>query len=600
MAKIAALIVPAARADELRALSRQVGDAMRLYFRHELESNLYVGRRAACALLRVAPDPLNPRKQPVTTPTSACVACGYYWSSRREPTTGSATELARDLDGDTGVAALAHGDGVYAFARWDKQREELCAGVDKLGMRPLFWAALPHGGYAVASELKIVVSLQERLDPEWSAWEEFLACGNVFGAHTFFQGIQRVGPAEAIAFRHDGHRSQIIERFLENIELQDRPAEEFVEQQGAAFDAAMARLSRLHARRERTILTLSGGHDSRRILAGLLKQEIHPEVYTVPEVLANGRDYESGIVRELCHLTGLTGHYVYPTTSAGRSSVRPLRNLAIDFESGGHNYSTILAMALDRPDCVNYDGLAGDVELSGLFMIPEYFGAEGDAVFAARWPNPPRKWLQLPDTGDPPLHERLRAELARWSGHRNRFSYYYLMGRTRRMVSLAPLLLEANVFESLCPYVDREVMRSAFGYPPAKLVGGHMQPRLTRTMNLMLGDARTAYGITSRAHKVSGVERRRERNALVRQAGLLPRVTRGWTITTGQKRRFQLIGALSLLVPEQQALWEFGKAATLTHLAQFEQASRSPSDYARAVRALSDAFGRHVDWCSPL
>ncbi|HEX5352508.1 MAG TPA: hypothetical protein VFW60_00350 [Rhodanobacteraceae bacterium] len=531
---------------------------------------------------------------------SACVACGYYLSSSSRHGVDSATRLAADLAGDEGMAALARGDGVYAFAQWDKQREQLCVGVDKLGMRPLYWSALPGGGYAVASELKVLVSLQDRLEPDWCAWEEFLACGNVFGAHTFFHGIQRVGAAEAITFSHDGHTSRIVERFLESIEVRDRPVEEFVEEQGAAFDAAMARLASLHDKPGKTILTLSGGHDSRRILAGLLKRDIRPEVYTVPEVLADGSEYESDIVRELCHLTGLTGHHVYPATSVDRMSVRGLRDLAVDFESSGHNYSTILALALDCADCVNYDGLAGDIELSGLFMKPGYFQAGGDEAFVANWPHPPHGWMQLPGANCRPLHDRLRAEFDRWTGHPNRFAYFYLMGRTRRMVSLAPLSLQANVFESLYPYLDRDVMRSAFGFPPARFVGGYMQPRLIRALNSALGEARSADALNSRAHKVSGVERRRERHALVRQAGRLPVTSRAWSGSASQKRRFQMIGALPFLVSGRQAFWEFGRAATLVQLAHFERVSRSSTDYRDAVMDLQDAFGRHGDWCRPL
>jgi asparagine synthetase B (glutamine-hydrolysing) len=585
MAKIAALIVPARRVDALESLCKTARELLCLYSGHLVEMDTYRGQRAACTLLRVKPDPLNRQTQPVLAATSACVACGYYLSTTKMCESDSATRLATDLASEDGVAALARGDGVYAFARWDKDREQLCAGVDKLGMRPLYWAALPEGGYAVASELKVLVRLQDALEINWAAWEEFLAFGNVFGAHTFFRGIQRIS-------------SQTVERFLENIDVRERPLEEFVEQQTAAFDTAMARLASLHGERENAMLTLSGGYDSRRILGGLLNRGIRPEVYTVPEVLSDGGEYESAIVRELCQLTGLDGYSVYPRNSDDRTSVREIRDLAIDFEAGSHNYSTILAMALDCQDRVNYDGLAGDIALSGLFMVPAYFQTGGDEAFIANWPNSARQWLRLPATGDQPLHERLRNELDRWEGHPNRFAYFYLMGRTRRQVSLAPLLLQANVFESLCPYLDREVMRSAFGFPPAHMVGAHMQPRLIKALNPLLGDARTAYTIQTKLHKVSGVEQRSERSALLRKVAGLSPIGQEWSVASKQRWRFRLAGALPLADDRQR--WEFDKATTLARLAHFGRVTRSPTDYGDATMDLKAAYGNHRDWCQPL
>lgn len=600
VAKIAALIVPSSRVDELQGLGDRVAGSLALYFRHRVEIGRYVGQRTACVLLHITPDPLNPNTQPVIFSGSACVACGYYWPSSPFGEGDSATRIAAELADAEGMAKLALGDGVYAFARWDAEREQLCAGVDKLGMRPLFWTALPCGGYAVASELKVLVPLRDAPEPNWSAWEEFLAFGNVFGSHTLFTGIERLGPAEVITFRGDGHASRVVEHFLENIRVHDRPIGDFVEEQSAVFRSAIKRLSSLSRNPASTILTLSGGHDSRRILAELTHSGVRPTVYTVPEVLTDGSEYESGIVRDLCRFTHLTGYTVYPRSSADRMSVRWLRDLAIDFESAGHNYSAVLAFALDQPDAVNYDGLAGDIALSGLFMAPEYFQPGGKERFIATWPSAQRGWIQLPASSDAPLNERLRAELERWRGHPNQFGYFYLMGRTRRMVSLAPLLLQANVFESLCPYLDREVMRSAFSFPPSRLVGGHMQPRLIQALDSGLGYLPSANALNSHSHKVNGIEQRRERQALIHQAGHTPIVSRAYSTSTRQRWRFQWISAISPLFSERQSRWEFEKATALLQLAHFESVSRDSIDYHNASMDLRRANGRHPDWCRPM
>lgn len=606
MAKIAALILPSAQAGKLESLCNTMRDALCLYSAHQLQMNTYRGERAVCALLRVKPDPLNPEDQPVWAAESACVACGYYFSAAAEPITDSAGRLSVDLASEGGVAALARGDGVYAFVFWDQGREHLVAGVDKLGMRPLYWAALPGGGYAVASELKVLVALAGQIDVNWAAWEEHLAFGYVFGNHTFFSGMYRFGAAQAITFRHDGQSSRIVERFLENIEIEERPVETFLEEQGAVFDAAMTRLKSLYNAPERTMLTLSGGYDSRRILGWLLNHDIRPEAYTIPEVLSDGSEFESAIVRELCQVAGISGHSVYPTDAADRAHLRVLRDLMVDFESDEHVFSVILAMGLDCHDKVNFDGLAAGSQLSGSFMSPAYFEPGGDEKFVANWRRPPQ-WLSLPHLDMPPLHERVRAELDRWGDHPNRFSYFYLLGRTRREVSLGPLGVQANVFESLCPYLDRDMMRSAFSFPPERKVDAHLQMPMIAALHPALGRVQTAYmqngtqktgGVrhSVKSQPMKGVEQYGERRTLLRNMARLPTMNAGWSMSTTQKWRFQLASLLAPFLPDEQLFWEFEKAIKLAQLVHFEQTSQTPADYSQAVSALNAAFGSRANW----
>lgn len=600
MAKIAALILPSSRAPELESLCSAMQEMLCLHPPQRTQTAIYHGKRAACALLRVTPDPLNPTTQPTQSPASALVACGYYFSSVPIPDTDSASRLAMDLATCAGPAALARGDGVYGYARWDKQRECLVAGVDKVGMRPLFWTALPGGGYAIASEPKALIPLQNELDIDWSAWEERLTFGNVFGNHTFLRNIQRFGPAQAITFRRDGYTSRTVERFLENIEIRDRPLAEFLEEQGARFDAAMARLATLYDAAGNTMLTLSGGYDSRRVLGWLLNQNIRPTVYTVPEVLSDGREYESAIVRDLCRIGGLDGYSVFPVNSNDRTQLRVSGDLMADFGSHEHAFSATLVMGLGYSDRVNFDGLAAGSQLSGSFMTPAYFEPDGDAAFVNKWPKPARQWLHFPHSGSAPLRERIRTALDQWQGHPNRFAYFYLMGRTRRMTSLHSLAIQANAFESLCPYLDRDMMRSALSFPPERKVDAHLQMPLIRTLSRALGGVRTADQVGGDSCPINGMEQRSERRALLKSVARLGTTGQKWSVSNAQRWRFRLASFPSIFKSNRRLHWNFTTAVGPAQLAFFEEISRTPADYSRAVADLKSRYKHHTEWCRPL
>ena len=579
---------------------------------HQVESATYHGQHAVCVLLRQGPDTLNPAAQPHESSRRAIVACGYYelasgTAGRLEPpfANGNAGRLQHVL-ADGRPAALAQGDGVYAFASWDRECERLTAGVDKLGMRPLYWRALPGGGHAIASELKTLIALAPMPRTNWAALEEQLSFGFIFGDHTLFQGVDRFGIAEVIEFDRRGVRRAQSEDFLSGISVSDQSLETFVEEQHELFDRTMHRLSRLYDARESSMLTLSGGHDSRRVLAWMISRDIRPKAYTVPEVRPDGSEYESAIVAELCRSAGLDGQAIYPTSVLERLSVSDARDVSTDFQADEHGFSVMLAMAIAPTPRINFDGLAAGSQLSGSFVTPRLFRAGADDSFLSSLPRSARFWLSFPgeDTA-PPLAQRVRAELSRWAGDPNRFAYFYLASRTRREIALAPLCIQANVFESLYPFLDRQMMRSALRFPPQLKIGAGLQGRLANKQCPLLANIPTIYstGIAKDQRyciRMGAIEHGARRATLKRaanarlQAACYPKGSR-------QQWRFQAARAVAAVGQGERRLrWEHAKAAKIDQLLNFERLGESTDRYIAAADDVARQYGTHAGWCQSL
>jgi asparagine synthase (glutamine-hydrolysing) len=85
--------------------------------------------------------------------------------------------------------------GMFAIALWDKSRRRLVLARDRMGVKPLYYAAT-RAGLAFASEVKALLAgglVRAELDPLGA--ELFLAHGFVPGPYTLFAGVRKLDPA---------------------------------------------------------------------------------------------------------------------------------------------------------------------------------------------------------------------------------------------------------------------------------------------------------------------------------------------------------------------------------------------------------------------
>jgi asparagine synthase (glutamine-hydrolysing) len=157
-------------------------------------------------------DPTAASDQPMTDPQSgACIAFNgeiYNFKALRQELevlghrfiTRGDTEVILAGWRQWGDAVVERLDGMFAFALWDPARRRLLLARDRCGEKPLFFAELPDGSFAFASEpacLLAIPSLRRDVDPD--ALGDYLSLNYTVADRTLVRSIRRLGPAELAA-----------------------------------------------------------------------------------------------------------------------------------------------------------------------------------------------------------------------------------------------------------------------------------------------------------------------------------------------------------------------------------------------------------------
>ena len=117
--------------------------------------------------------------------------------------TRSDTEVIVHAWEEYGEHCVDHFNGMFAFALWDSKREQLLLARDRMGEKPLYYAAT--GGWIVfASELHAVLAhpaVSRELD--LPAVSRYLAYDFVPAPYSMIRGVAKLPPAHALTVTHD-------------------------------------------------------------------------------------------------------------------------------------------------------------------------------------------------------------------------------------------------------------------------------------------------------------------------------------------------------------------------------------------------------------
>ncbi len=155
---------------------------------------------------------------------------------------------------------------MFAFALWDRNRQTLFIARDRLGKKPLYYAWLPDGGLAFASELKALLvhpRVARDIDPQ--AVEEYFGLGYVPDPRSIFKSVRKLPAAHTLLVSRTGTRPSPREywdlpRFATAKTDEATACQELTEQLRAAVKARLISEVPLGA-------FLSGGVDSSAVVA---------------------------------------------------------------------------------------------------------------------------------------------------------------------------------------------------------------------------------------------------------------------------------------------------------------------------------------------
>jgi asparagine synthetase B (glutamine-hydrolysing) len=176
-----------------------------------------------------------------------------------------------------GAAALNRFNGLFQIALWDSQLQELILCGDRAGLRPIYLAQ-QKDKFAFAPEVKALLTLPwVSREIDYRGILSFLRHGFCLGQHTFFQNVQVLPPGSFAVFR----RGQLQIRRYWKMEFPERAPhgekeirQRFIETWTEVMQAQTGGDYQLG-------LPLSGGVDSRLILASLLAQSKNVLTFTM-------------------------------------------------------------------------------------------------------------------------------------------------------------------------------------------------------------------------------------------------------------------------------------------------------------------------------
>ncbi len=112
------------------------------------------------------------------------------------------TEVILYAWAEWGENCVEHFRGMFAFALYDRNRQCLFLARDRLGIKPLYYAALPGGVFIFGSELKALKAHPDlRRQMDYRSVEDYFALGYIPEPRTIYQDAYKLSPGHSLLLK---------------------------------------------------------------------------------------------------------------------------------------------------------------------------------------------------------------------------------------------------------------------------------------------------------------------------------------------------------------------------------------------------------------
>ncbi len=430
---------------------------------------------------RVSLGILNAVDQPIQDQSKLSMIT-FHGELYNNPGTLSDPEYVLGLYMKAGDKCASELNGIFHFAIYDKRENQIKLFSDKFGLQPLYYSILADG-IIFAAEIKAILKEKNvRKNLDYKSFADFLHYGLILGQKTLFQNIKLLAPGSILTFDVANKKStmtkywQLEALFVENGRYNPKVTKEEV----VSYLVKSIKARSTH--KEILGLSLSGGLDSRAILAGLEKDSEGLYSYTLGlagcadqklakmmarvgktnhEFIELDKNYLEDFHGMANKMTYLSDGMYHPHESTEMLALEYFKSARFKILLRGHG-GEIAKAALAYPVMVNpqvYACTNGKEILEYIFNITNMVIRDNvpDKLFTSSF------YEQTKNAARQSLDESC-GEVSEVLAPADVCIYYYIHEHIRRQV-VASLEIFRTQIEVRMPYVDEEYMEALLQLP---------------------------------------------------------------------------------------------------------------------------------------
>jgi asparagine synthase (glutamine-hydrolysing) len=223
---------------------------------------------------------LNPIDQPVKDSKGLCMIL-FHGELYNMSGSLNDPEYVLKKYNEEGNRCASDLNGIFHFIIYDTRSNTIKLFTDKFGLQPLYYSHTPDG-FFFGGEIKAILSVPSvSRKPDYKTFGDFFHFGHPLGQKTLFENIKQLGPGEILTF--DMNRNRILaEKYwrLGDLFSENGHYDPSITVENVAEHLIHSIQSR-SGNHDALGISLSGGLDSRGILAGLKDQAKGIRSYTL-------------------------------------------------------------------------------------------------------------------------------------------------------------------------------------------------------------------------------------------------------------------------------------------------------------------------------